>query len=82
MTLAVEFLDCSHPVKASVDIGRRAPLYMGASGLVLPAFQKERKIIGSLELKALYAKYRTDRQRLRRRVVEILAKGHAVSGAC
>ena len=78
--VCVEFLDCSHPVKASVDIGQRAPLYVGASALVLLAFQKDwEKIIENLELKPFTKNTETDRQRLRRRVAEILAKGYAVS---
>ncbi|MEW6276517.1 MAG: IclR family transcriptional regulator [Bacillota bacterium] len=78
--VCVEFLDCSHPVKASVDIGQRAPLYVGASALVLLAFQKDReKIIDNLKLKPFTENTETDKRRLRRRVAEIVAKGYAVS---
>ncbi|MCL6448549.1 MAG: IclR family transcriptional regulator [Armatimonadetes bacterium] len=78
----VEFLDSSHPVKASVCIGQRAPLYVGASALVLLAFQKERereKIIDNLKLRPVTKNTETNKQRLRRRVAEIIEKGYAVS---
>lgn len=80
--VCVEFLDCSHALKASVDIGQRAPLYVGASALVLLAFLAEierEKIINNLELKPFTESTETDPQKLRRRLAEIRAKGYAVS---
>ncbi|MEW5898233.1 MAG: IclR family transcriptional regulator, partial [Bacillota bacterium] len=63
--VCVEFLDSSHPVKASVSIGQRAPLYVGASALVLLAFQKEQereKIIDSLKLRPVTDNTETNKQ--------------------
>ncbi len=80
--VCVEFLDCAHPVKASVDIGQRSPLYAGASALVLLAFQddlKREKIIDSLELKPFTKNTETDKEKLRARLAEIRQKGYAVT---
>lgn len=78
--VCVEFLDCSHPVKASVDIGQRAPLYVGASALVLLAFQKDREtIIDNLELKPITKNTETDKAKLRLRLAEIRRQGYAIS---
>ncbi|HHW43509.1 MAG TPA: IclR family transcriptional regulator [Desulfotomaculum sp.] len=80
--VCIEFLDCSHTIKASVNIGQRSPLYVGASALVLLAFQKERdreKLINGLELKPFTDSTITSKQKLRQRLEEIRRKGYAVS---
>lgn len=78
--VCVEFLDCSHALKAAVNIGQRSPLYVGASALVLLAFSEEReKIIRSLELKPFTSTTITSKEELRRRIEEIRRQGYTVS---
>lgn len=78
--VCVEFLDCSHALKASVNIGQRSPLYVGASALVLLAFSEDReRIIRGLELKPFTPTTITDKEELYRRLEEIRRQGYAVS---
>ncbi|SHJ79665.1 IclR family transcriptional regulator [Desulfofundulus thermosubterraneus] len=78
--VCVEFLDCSHTLKASVNIGQRSPLYVGASALVLLAFHEDReRIIRELELKPFTPTTITDVETLFHRLEEIRQAGYAIS---
>ncbi|MGB9803165.1 IclR family transcriptional regulator [Desulfofundulus sp.] len=78
--VCIEFLECSHALKASVNIGQRSPLYVGASAQALLAFHEDReRIIRELELKPFTSTTITDREKLHQRLEEIRRDGYAIS---
>ncbi|WP_245415735.1 IclR family transcriptional regulator [Alteribacter populi] len=77
-------LDCVEPenkVKFSVTIGSRAPLYVGASYLVILAYMEEEKIDKVLrgELKPFTKNTKTDPKSINEMLVQIRETGWAVS---
>jgi len=80
--LCIERIDSTNPIKVSSEIGRRLPLYAGASPKVLLAFMPldhSRKIIDEIELQPFTINTITDKNILYNHLEKIRRDGFAIS---
>jgi len=80
--ICVEMVESSQPVRLEMRVGRRLPLYAGASGKVLLAFLPEpeiRRIVSQIELTPLRPNTITQADALFRELAAIRQRGYATS---
>lgn len=79
--VCIEKAESIHDIRHFVELGRPSPLYAGASGKVLLAFQDGGEIQAVIAegLHALAPRTITDNERLLRSLAEIRRRGYAVS---
>lgn len=81
-TVCIEKVESHQPVRVTFDIGRRGPLYAGASGKSLLAFlepDRINEILAQVPLRQYTPATITDPDELRRELERTRARGYAIS---
>ncbi|GGA26541.1 IclR family transcriptional regulator [Paenibacillus physcomitrellae] len=81
-SIYIEKLDTDHPVRLFTKIGRKAPLYAGASSRVILAFMSEDEreaYLKEVSLKPIASGTVTDKQKLRKLLEDSRTKGYSFS---
>ncbi|GAA3413224.1 IclR family transcriptional regulator [Paenibacillus hodogayensis] len=81
-TMYIEKLDTDHPVRLFTKIGKKAPLYAGASSRIILAFMPDadrENYLNEVELKPLCSGTIIDKQQLREALVQSQKTGYSFS---